>query len=129
MRTSISAALLALALVGLNPVSANEAVVDTVVLPFFSALQAGDVEAVEAQLGGELLERRRVLLRENAGYAQYLRDYYAGAQFTVGQVVADSEAMTVQVSAHFANGASKRYSLRLRQDADQRWRIIAQDEF
>jgi hypothetical protein len=62
----------------------DEAVWEQRLLPLMLALQAGDFPAVKKHMNNHLYGQNKPLYEGNAKYyAGYLRDYYAGATFTM----------------------------------------------
>lgn len=93
--------------------------------PFLHVLQAGNIVAIEALLGGDLLKETQVLLRQNKTYPQFLRHYYQGATFEVGQVSAEAGEGFAEVTIVFPDGQRQPMLLRLAQKhPNGPWKIV-----
>ena len=79
---------------------------DTTFTPLFAALRAGDVRTIQRYLRGETYDQYRTLLERNTEYGQFLRNYYAGAQFELGEVVPAGNDYIANVSVYWPNGTT-----------------------
>lgn len=102
--------------------------VNETVLPFFEALQDGDVQAVEFYLDGGLARSMRPLLRDNQEYPELLRKYYNGAEFSVGKINGSKSRLNIDVNVSYPSGRSMLLVLTLIQRNDGDWKIIKQIE-
>jgi hypothetical protein len=108
--------------------AAEEPVLATVE-SYTDALQAGDIATLKDILGGRMYLRQRALLEDNTEYSQWLRDYYAGAQFSSSVSERRSEqypdGTVVEVVLVFSSGASAQIDLvAVSGDSRSGWKII-----
>ena len=55
-------------------------------IPYLKAIQKGDVEKIKQFLSEEEYKTYRVLLEQNAGYSEFLRQHYKDVTFRVKEV-------------------------------------------
>jgi hypothetical protein len=75
-----------------------------IVLPFFSALKAGDVNSIKRYIAGDMYESKKVLLEQNKEYPEFLRNYYRGVEFYTENIAEDSGYIIVDISVEYPNG-------------------------
>lgn len=80
---------------------------------FSAGLKAGDTAVIEAWIGGKLLEEKKVLLRKNKAYAQFLRQYYRGATFEIANITHTGGQASAKLLITFPSGKSRSFPLRL----------------
>jgi hypothetical protein len=91
-----------------------------------AALQSGDVAAIRDSLSGKALEQNRALLEKNTEYPAFLRNFYQGATFSVGNIVPDgNKEVVTDLIIRFPNGAQTVTKLRLRSEG-KAWKIVGQ---
>lgn len=83
------------------PAALLEDVENKTMRPFFNALKNGNVEIIKQYISGEMYEESRILLEENKGYPEYLREHYKGAIFSVKRGVSSDNQLIVDVSVEF----------------------------
>ena len=107
--------------------SANSEIVGGIVAPFFDALKQGDVVAVESYLGDPLLNDVKVLLRENKGYPDFLREYYRDTSVVVTNIESNSHTTArVNVDVNFPAGHVEFLQLELIRNTGGTWKIHQQ---
>lgn len=85
---------------------------------FFAALQTGDTAVIESWIGGDLFEEKKVLLRKNKAYPQFLRQYYQGATFKIANVTHKDGQASAELIVTFPSGELRRIPLRLAKEPD-----------
>lgn len=119
----------------INPVLLDEIEKNTL-RPFFNALKNGDVEQIKHFFSGEIYSEYRLLLEENKGYPDLLREYYKDAVFSIERGVTADNMVTIDFSIEFP-GKGKQVSQYIlqkqsienigRSQADERrWSIVDQ---
>lgn len=99
-----------------NLESQNLSAEEEVLHPFFMALKNGEVDEIKQYLSDDMYEKRRVLLEQNKEYPAFLREYYAGAQFSVVEAVREGDDILVGIMINFAGGHGTKTRLRLRNE-------------
>lgn len=104
----------------------NDYFIDNVCMPYFRALQNGDIEAIIARTGGPLYKRYQVLLEQNSTYAQFLRDYFNGIQFQLAGVTTKDNYIIVEVVYLYPDGSQNTHKLLASNLADSsgQWKFI-----
>lgn len=127
MKTIIMALMLSFSLIALYPVAvvALEAGPENVVQDYYRASAEGDVEAVKTYITGPFNERRKVLLEKNKGYADFLRDHYAGIITEIVSVAVEDGAgkAEIVVKLTFQGGSSFNTTLLLKNVMGGFWKI------
>lgn len=90
-----------------------------VAVVYFNAMQNGDVVTLKSCMSGRLYEKRKILLEQNAGYPEFLRKYYAGADIQI----AEARDGVVKVMAEFPDGSIHAYQLVVEQAPDGNWLV------
>ena len=72
--------------------------------PLFQALLAGDVATIRHYLTGDTYKQYRVLMEQNQQYGQFLRSYYAGSNFELGEVTPVGDDYVARVFIHWPTG-------------------------
>jgi hypothetical protein len=80
------------------------------------ALKNGEVDEIKQYLSDDMYEKRRVLLEQNREYPAFLREYYAGAQFSVVEAIREGDDILVGIMINFAGGHRTKTRLRLRNE-------------
>lgn len=78
----------------------------TTFTPLFDALRDGDLAALKRYLEPDAYAQYRVLFEQNGQYDQFLRDYYANADFQLGEVDKVDDGYLAQVTIHWPDGHS-----------------------
>lgn len=107
---------------GAVPDSAHKAAISRTVLTYFRALQGGNVVRLKDYLSEEEYRQYKVLLEQNREYPRFLKDFYRGASFHVGDVVRHEDHTIINVTISRPSGNSS-FTLLLKQDLAGRWRI------
>ena len=79
----------------------------------FAALQSGDTVALKLLFDGDMLENNRLLLEQNEGYPNFLRNYYKGASFKINEAIPDGDAVLVGFTIDFPDGHSETQHLQM----------------
>lgn len=85
---------------------------------FFAGLKAGDTAIIESWIGGELFEEKKILLRQNKAYPQFLRHYYQGATFKIANVTHKDGQASAELIVTFPSGERQRLPLHLAKKSD-----------
>jgi len=104
--------------------------------PFFNALKNGNVEQIKRFFSGKMYSEYRLLLEENKGYPDLLREYYKDAVFSVERGITSDNRIIVDFSVEIP-GKRKQVSQYILQEqnienvnhgqTDERlWRITEQ---
>ncbi len=116
--------------------SEQQALLEEVVTPFLEALQAGDVPALEQLIGGKLGLTLGPLLRQNAGYPDFLRQRYGGttvqepiqmmryAQVGTPASASEGHPCVAEVYLQHPAGRADHFQLHLEQDAQGAWKVM-----
>ena len=75
-----------------------------IVLPFFNALKAGDVDSIKRYIAGDMYESKKVLLEQNKEYPEFLRNYYRGVEFYKEDIAEDGGYIIVDITIEYPNG-------------------------
>jgi hypothetical protein len=78
----------------------------TTFTPLFDALRGGDLASLKRFLEPDVYEQYRVLFEQNGQYDQFLRDYYANADFQLGDVATVDGGYLAQVTIYWPDGHS-----------------------
>lgn len=109
--------LLLVALLTSTPLSSasgdDGALIRSALRSFSAGLKAGNTAVIEAWIGGKLLDEKKVLLRKNKAYSQFLRQYYRGATFEVANVTHTGGQASAELIITFPSGKSQDFPLRL----------------
>ncbi len=108
---------------------ADSAIVGGTVTPFFDALRNGNVVVVESYLADPLLANVKVMLRDNKGYPDFLREYYLDTTLVVTSIESSYESANaiVYVDIYFPAGYVESLKLDLIRDVGNSWKIYQQD--
>lgn len=94
-------------------------------IAYFNALKNGDVETIKEYIAGDYYEKYKVLLEENKGYPDFLRNFYKGAEFDVLSTArGNNDDVIVQVQTYFADGSTAYNKLRLKNFDKDGWKIV-----
>lgn len=77
---------------------------DGAILPFFTALQDGDINAIKRYVSSAMYSKYKRLLEDNKEYPKFLRDYYRGAKFRMERTTKIDSHVVVDVMIEFPNG-------------------------
>ncbi len=121
-------AALALWVLGMGLAPAQGSPAEAIVMDYYGALKAGDVDAVRALIGEPLAGQYQVLLTENTQYPEILRAHYDGS---TGEVVgsgssAEGEA-SVDFEVMFKDGTKSTLRFNLRGQVDGSWKIVEEE--
>jgi hypothetical protein len=90
-----------------------------------TALQRGDVSALKSTLGGQAFRDYKTLLEQNTEYPDFLRNYYKGASFQIGDMTPGmDDDVIAQLKITLANSGPTVTRLRLAPDG-KTWKIVA----
>ena len=96
---------------------------------FFEALRNGDVNHLKNCMGGELYAQRRVLLEQNEGYPDFLRQLYQGVKFKVDRIDQEKNGdILVNVSIGFEDGRASASRLLLSKNDVGGYEIVSISE-
>jgi hypothetical protein len=89
-----------------------------------AALQRGNVAELKSTLGGKAYQDYKALLEQNTEYPAFLRDYYKGARFEIGEITPglDDDVVANLVIA-LPSSTSSVTQLRL-SPTGQGWKIV-----
>ena len=88
------------------------------ILPFFTALKNGDINAIKQYISPEMHARYKRLLEDNKEYPKFLRDYYRDARFSMeGATTTDNQVM-VDVMIEFPDGHRRIKKMRVFKEAN-----------
>lgn len=77
-----------------------------ILVPFFNALQDGNVNVIKQYISQDMYRKNRRLLDQNKGYPEFLRKYYKGASFNTNSILLQSDTIIVDVEIQLSNGNS-----------------------
>lgn len=121
-------AALALWVLGMGLAPAQGSPAEAIVMDYYGALKAGDVDAVRALIGEPLAGQYQVLLTENTQYPEILRAHYAGS---TGEVVGSGSAAegeaSVDFEVMFKDGTKSTLRFNLRGQDDGSWKIVEEE--
>jgi hypothetical protein len=102
---------------------------DTVV-SYMEALRAGDTIGAKSHLEGRLYEKKEVLLDQNEEYPDFLRNFYAGAEFYISDELTDlgPRGQGIAVEIRFPDGNSSESMAIVEQEPDGSWKIVDEVE-
>jgi hypothetical protein len=86
---------------------------DTTFNPLFQAMRAGNITEIKRYISGETYAQYRVLLDQNKEYGQFLRNYYAGTEFELAQVIPVGGGYVADVLIHWPNGNVSQIALQV----------------
>ena len=104
---------------------------DGAILPFFTALKDGDINAIKRYVSSDMYSKYKRLLEDNKEYPKFLRDYYRGAKFRMERTTKNDSHVVVDVMIEFPNGYRSINKLRVLKEKNglqsrnrsKRWRI------
>ena len=98
------------------------------ILLYFESVRKGDVDRIKSFLGGNLFNKRKVLLEKNKKYPDFLRNRFGEAKFTVEGLPKNLTDTTksVLVRISFDDGSSISTNLVVQQTTAGDWKIIDQ---
>jgi hypothetical protein len=79
----------------------------------FDALRTGDISTLKRLFVGEMYEKRKKLLEQNEGYAQFLRDYYRGAVFEINNISQYNDTPIVDFTIFLPDGKKDHIKLEM----------------
>lgn len=107
----------------------QEIVVSDKVYSFLEALKKGDVNSLEALIGGDLSRNTMNLLRNNKRYPEFLRDTYADTNMEMVELtVFDQFSADALIQITYSSSESRFFLLKLRMTNDGLWKIVDQIE-
>lgn len=109
-----------------NQSFADDGVLDLTVEPFFTALQAGDLEGLKASVGGILYQDITAAFEQNKDYGTFLRQRYDKATFNPTVLQQDEFKMVVSVEVDFNGQGTSVFELLVQKDSTGNWRIVDQ---
>lgn len=98
-------------------------VADTVIIPYFNALQSGDVKKIKGYISKELYEKKKTLLDSNSTYSDFLRKYYKDAEISIKTIKQYGDVIKATVKIYFKNGTTEEMVIQLKQDQSKKWKI------
>ncbi len=84
--------------------SLHSEIQDGAILPFFTALKNGDINAIKRYVSSEMYMKYKRLLEDNKEYPKFLRDYYRGAKFRMERTTRIDNHAVVDVMIEFPDG-------------------------
>lgn len=117
--------------IGANSINAAEPVnLGDTVIQYFEASKNGDSETIKKLIGGSFYNQRKVLLEENKDYPDFLRNYYRGAEFQLGDTIMKKGGTVgvVNIRIQFPNGNVDQAKLLLMKDASGTWKVVDEME-
>jgi len=75
-------------------------------------------------LSGDMYRQTRVLLEENKGYPQFLRNFYKGANFSVKSAVTAGDDIIADIVIEFPHGGKSLARLKLSNENGQQWKVV-----
>ncbi len=97
-------------------------------MPYLKALKNGDVRTLIELSGGEIYDKYKVLLEKNSLYPQFLKDYYRGVEFVVGDLIREGDDLIVDIHLLDPNGNQSTFKIRLAETAKKsksiRWQFV-----
>ena len=123
MNKTILCILLAVFIVSFSAIEAKALGPNDTVLGYFQALKNGDVETIKDSITGEMYNRRKVLLEQNANYSEFLQKVYQGAEFKIIETTIEANATLVTVEVTFPD-RTKQFVLYLENDDLGNWKIF-----
>lgn len=123
MNKTILCILLAVFIVSFSAIEAKALGPNDTVLSYFQALKNGDVETIKDLITGEMYNRRKVLLEQNANYPEFLQKVYQGAEFKIIETTIEANATLVTVEVTFPD-RTKQFVLYLENDDLGNWKIF-----
>jgi len=125
----ISSCVLMMSLVASTAFTVELTIVDTTISPFFDALKNGDVNSIEAYIDDPLYSEIKVLLHNNQGYPDFLRQRYANSYLEIINIVtASDDHKIVYIDIHFSPTGKQSLELQLNKAASGTWKITEQAE-
>jgi len=103
--------------------AADENIVDTVVLSYFTALKSGDVETIKTLVDGKALRQIADLLEHNENYPKFLRNHYKLVQFDVLNVNHLPDTVVVKARYIFSVNDVQKYRLIIKPQ-NSLWKIV-----
>jgi hypothetical protein len=96
---------------------------------FFEALRNGDVHSLKNCMGGELYEKRKVLIEQNKGYPDFLRQLYQGVKFNIDRIDQENNGdILVDISVDFEDGRASASKLLLSKNNVGNYEIVSISE-
>ena len=96
-----------------------------IVQKFYQASAEGDIQAMKTFADGPFYERRKILIEQNQGYADFLRDHYSGMMTEIVSAdiedAADKAVIVVKMTSR--EGSSFDTTLFLKKDNNGLWKI------
>jgi hypothetical protein len=87
-----------------------------VIVPFFQALQNGDVQTIKQYLSPSLYAQYQVLLEQNREYPDFLRKYYQGAKLQLRKISAKQGHTVVRAVINFPTGETSTMNVILKDE-------------
>lgn len=78
-----------------------------VLIPFFKALQSGNISTIKKYISPELYEKNQVLLDENTEYSDFLKNYYKDVDFRIVSAKQNESDNSIIFSVAFDVGETK----------------------
>ena len=91
--------------------------INQVLNDLFAALKSGDVGSLKRLFAEEMYAKNKILLEKNAGYSDFLRNYYRETIFKVTEISPDNDGLMASFIALFPDGSKKTTHLLLAQRA------------
>ena len=108
--------------------SADREIIETVVNPFFRALQNGDVETVGSLIADPLYSQVKVLLNDNKEYPDFLRNYYLDSHIEIINIYDyPPEHKKVYLELYLSD-EKQLIELQLHKSASGDWKVTKQSE-
>jgi len=105
---------------------ANSSVIDSTVVPFFTALQSGDLHVIKPYVGGDMYQKMMGAYEQNKDYGAFLKQRYDGAIFHPTVIEQSENEMIVNVEVEFREKGISVFELLVQKDKSGTWQIINQ---
>lgn len=105
---------------------ADGAVVDSTVIPFFTALQSGDINVIKSFIGGDMYQKMITAFEQDKEYGEFLKQRYDGAIFYPTVIKQWEGKMIVRVEVEFQGKEHSTFDLLVKKDTTATWQIIDQ---
>lgn len=112
-------------------------IVTEAIMPYFLALQTGDVQSLERYIGGKLEETLGKLLRQNPGYSGFLQERYGDTSLRdtikilrernpTGSQVDESRKMIAIIPIKSPKLGQTNLIIEIEKNAENLWKIVDQ---
>ena len=100
--------------------------------PYFEALKNGNVELLKGVLAGKIYGKYKALIEKNNDYPEFLRNHFQDAEFSVGKIESNGNAVSVDIIIQFPGSQPLESKFLLRREVDfsssgekgPRWKMV-----